>query len=185
MTSDEKRRLEEEFNKKYAKYIKHLEEETFLRNKKNQIKKLKKDNRKSLGITTTKILSYYLFILCNIILVYAMVAMWHFADLTYLGVIITDIVGQIFIFGIYSIKSYKETKSEETIRLERDKLNALPDTARNKINQIFDMMESLGLTKDNIEEVSPEPTPTESAEAAPYLEISDLNNEINTNKEGN
>ena len=181
MTQEERNRLESEFNEKYSDYIKKIEEETFLRNKKNQIKKLKRDNRRNLGLTTTKLLSYYLFILCNIILVYAMIAMWHFADLTYLGVIITDIVGQILVFGIYSIKSYKETKSEESIRLERDKLNSLPDAARDKINEIFDMMDSLKLFKEEDES----PKEETSIEEEPYLDSSSDNNiDVNQNEEG-
>lgn len=176
MTKEEMVQLENEFNEKYSGYIKHLEEEAFLRSKKNQLKKLKRENRKNLGITTTKLLSYYLFVICNIILIYAMVAMWHFADLTYLGVIITDIIGQIMIFGIYSLKSYKETHSEEAIRLERDKLESLPDAARDKINQIFDMVESLGLTRENN---------YETMEEEPYLGDDEPNTDVINNEEDN
>ena len=37
-----------------------------------------------------------------------MVAMWVFRDLTYLGVLITDLASQILVYLIYSIKSAKE-----------------------------------------------------------------------------
>ncbi len=59
-------------------------------------------------LNTTKVITVYLFVLLNIILVYAMVAMWHFADLSYLGVLITDIGGQVVTFLIYAMKSKAE-----------------------------------------------------------------------------
>ena len=145
MTKEDEIRLEKEFNRKYAKYIKRIEEENFLRKKKMEIKKLKKENKKALGLTTTKVFSYYLFILFNVILIYALVAMWHFADLSYLGVIITDILGQILVYCIYSIRAFKDTQSEESIKLERDKLEKLPYSSQEKINKIFDMIEGMGL----------------------------------------
>lgn len=40
---------------------------------------------------TSKLIAIYLFVLLNGIVIFAMVAMWHFADLSYLGVLITDI----------------------------------------------------------------------------------------------
>lgn len=58
--------------------------------------------------STTKLVMTYLFILLNTVLIYAMVAMWHFSDLSYLGVLITDIVAQLITFFIYTVKSTKE-----------------------------------------------------------------------------
>lgn len=88
----------------------------------NNLKHEKDKYKKRFHIETSKILAIYLFILLNAIVIYAMVAMWKFADLTYLGVLITDIAAQILIYGIYCLKAYKAKKSEEEIRLERDKL---------------------------------------------------------------
>ena len=163
MTKEEEKRLEREFNKKYSGYIKQIEEENFLRRKKMEIKKLKKENRKKLGLTTTKLISYYLFIIFNAVLIYAMIAMWHFADLTYLGVIISDIIGQILVYGIYAIRAFKDTQSEEAMRLERDKLNCLPEITRDKINGLLDRVESL---------IPPEPNPDETPEEEPIEESS-------------
>lgn len=143
MTKEEELLLEEEFNEKYSKYIRKLEEKNFLRRKKLEIKQIKKEGRTAIGLTTTKLLCYYLFITCNIILVYAMIAMWHFADLTYLGVIITDIVGQVLIYGIYSIRAFKDTQSEENIKLEREKLKCLPDSLETKLNTLYDAIDNL------------------------------------------
>lgn len=58
--------------------------------------------------STTKLVMTYLFILLNTVLIYAMVAMWHFSDLSYLGVLITDIAAQLITFFIYTVKSTKE-----------------------------------------------------------------------------
>lgn len=58
--------------------------------------------------STTKLVVFYLFLLLNVLLVYSMVAMWHFSDLSYLGVLITDVIAQLITFLIYSVKSTKE-----------------------------------------------------------------------------
>jgi len=58
--------------------------------------------------STTKLAMLYLFILLNTVLIYSMIAMWHFSDLSYLGVLITDIVAQLITFFIYTVKSTKE-----------------------------------------------------------------------------
>lgn len=146
MTDVERQKLEEEFNRKYAKKIKRIEEKNFLLQKKTELKKLKKESRKKVGLTTTKLLCYYIFIIFNIVLFYALVAMWHFADLSYLGVIISDILGQVLVYGIYSIRAYKDTKSEEDMRLERDKLAGLPSKAQEKLDTLFTMLENISNT---------------------------------------
>lgn len=76
---------------------------------------------------TSKKIAIYLFILLNVVVVYCLVTMWHFADLTYLGVLITDIAAQIMIYGIYCLKAYKAKKSEENIKFEREKWLGLGD----------------------------------------------------------
>ena len=51
-----------------------------------------------------------------------MVAMWQFADLSYLGVMITDIAAQVLVFAIYCMKAYKAKKSEEEMKFKRERL---------------------------------------------------------------
>lgn len=143
MTDLERKQLEEEFNRKYAKRIKHIEERNFLLQKKMEMRKLKKDLRKGVGLTTTKLLCFYIFIIFNVVLAYALIAMWHFADLSYLGVIISDILGQVLVYAIYSIRAYKDTKSEEDIRLERDKLEHLPTKAQEKLDELLTKLEDM------------------------------------------
>lgn len=136
MTEREKQILERAFKKKYAKKIRKIEEKIFWQNKKAEIKQLKKQNRKKLGLTTTKLLSFYLFAIFNIVLLYSLVAMWHFGDLSYLGVIISDIIGQILVFGIYCIRAYLDTKAEEYTKLEQQKIG-LPVQLQEKIENLL------------------------------------------------
>lgn len=143
MTNVEREQLEKEFNKKYAKKIKRIEEKNFVLQKKMDLRRMRKNLRKGVGLTTTKLLCFYIFIIFNVVLAYALIAMWHFADLSYLGVIISDILGQVVVYAIYSIRAYKDTKSEEEMRFERDKLNMLPDSARDKLNEIFDKIDDI------------------------------------------
>lgn len=72
---------------------------------------IKHSNDAEKKIPTHKIITFYLFVLFNIILIYALVAMWHFADLTHLGVIIADIGAQILTFFIYSHHSTAQNTS--------------------------------------------------------------------------
>lgn len=55
--------------------------------------------------STDKLIATYLFIILNVVLIYAMLAMWHFADLSYLGVLVTDIAGQVITYYIYAKKA--------------------------------------------------------------------------------
>ena len=69
---------------------------------------------------TSKKLAIYLFVLMNVVVVYCLVAMWYFGDLSYLGVLITDIASQILIYAIYCLKAYKAKKSSEDMAFKRD-----------------------------------------------------------------
>ena len=74
-------------------------------------------------IETSKILAIYLFILLNAVVIYSMVAMWHFADFSYLGVLISDIAAQVLIYAIYCMKAYHAKKQSENMKYEREKLH--------------------------------------------------------------
>lgn len=83
------------------------------KNKQKEMKlKLKKEEdkyKKKFKLpSTTKLIAFYLFLIFNIILIFVMKAMWYFADLTYIGVLITDIAAQVVVFMIYCAKSSKE-----------------------------------------------------------------------------
>lgn len=55
--------------------------------------------------STSKLMAAYLFIILNVVLVYAMVTMYIFHDLTYLGVLITDVAAQVLTYFIYTRKA--------------------------------------------------------------------------------
>lgn len=71
---------------------------------------------------TSKLIAIYLFALLNAIVVYSMVAMWRFADFTYLGVLISDIAAQVLIYAIYCVKAYHGKKQSENMKFERERL---------------------------------------------------------------
>ena len=52
-----------------------------------------------------------------------MIAMWTFQDLTYLGVLITDVAAQILLYAIYCLKAYHGKKQEEDLKFKRESLN--------------------------------------------------------------
>lgn len=58
--------------------------------------------------STTKLMAVYLFVILNVVLTFAMVTMYQFRDLTYLGVLVTDVAAQILTFFIYTKKSLAE-----------------------------------------------------------------------------
>ena len=85
----------EEKKKKAQEYAdKVLERQT--------LHEIKHANDSKKKFPTHKVITFYLFVLLNILLIYALIAMWYFADLTHLGVIVTDIIAQILTFFIYS-----------------------------------------------------------------------------------
>lgn len=90
---------------------------------KHRLLKAEKDKYKSHGhIETSKLIAIYLFALLNAIIIYAMVAMWHFGDFSYLGVLISDIAAQVLIYAIYCMKAYHAKKQSEQMKFDREKL---------------------------------------------------------------
>ena len=73
-------------------------------------------------LETNKLIAIYLFMLFNVIIIYALVAMWKLGDLSYLGILISDIAAQVLVYAIYCMKAYYGKKQEELMRFERDKL---------------------------------------------------------------
>ena len=80
-------------------------------------------------IETHKLLAIYLFVLLNVIVVYSMIAMWQMRDLTYLGVLISDIAAQVIVYAIYCLKAYHGKKQEENLKYKRERIpNKVVDT---------------------------------------------------------
>lgn len=113
--------------REYRQELERAKRRNEQRERKNEIRKEKlKYNiawnacRRLFTIETSKLFAGYLFVLMNAIVVYAMVAMWQFADLSYLGVLITDIAAQILIYAIYCLKAYKGKNAEEEMKFRRE-----------------------------------------------------------------
>lgn len=107
--------------KEYQQELEKVKKENVQKKYKQSLKNEKNKYRKSFKIETSKLIAFYLFALLNAIVVYAMVAMWIFADISYLGVLISDIAAQIMIYAIYCMKAYRAKKSEEEMKFKRDK----------------------------------------------------------------
>lgn len=92
--------------REYERKLKEVQRENESIDRYNKLKKEKRkvfiDIKKP---TTDKLIAIYLFIILNVILVYSMISMWNFADLSCLGVLVTDIAGQVITYYIYAKKA--------------------------------------------------------------------------------
>ena len=98
--------------KQFQRKMKKTKLNNLSKERKAKLKEEKNKYAPRLGnkVETSKALAIYLFILLNVVLIYALVAMWHFADLSYLGVLITDVAAQIITYAIYCMKAFKGKK---------------------------------------------------------------------------
>jgi hypothetical protein len=79
----------------------------------------------------SKIFTIYIFLLLNVVVIYSLIAMWHFQDLSYLGTLITALGAECLTFITYCVKAYKAKNSEETLKYvrERDQMNGVGEVA--------------------------------------------------------
>lgn len=99
----------------------------FQRKYKESIHKIKSAHRAQSRLekfTTTKIFMYIILFNCIAIEAYSMWVMYELKDLSALYSLIGAVVTQSVSFGIYCVKSHKDTKSEVDAQLERDKFEA-------------------------------------------------------------
>lgn len=108
---------EQEYNKK----LEEIKKQNIIKQQKEALKEAKYKGKK---METSKKLALYLFGLLNVIVIYSLVAMWYFSDLSYLGALITDIGAQIILYGIYCLKAYHGKKQEEIMSFEREKYSS-------------------------------------------------------------
>ena len=108
--------------KEFDSCMKQIQKDNQSKERKERLKAEKSKYKRKFKIETSKFFAFYLFIVFNVILIYAMTAMWKFGDLSYLGVLITDILAQIMLYGIYCLKAYKGKKQEEQLKFEKEKL---------------------------------------------------------------
>ena len=107
---------------KFQRRMEKIKKENEQKEKKRLLKAEKEKYSKSCHIETSKLIAVYLFGLLNAIIIYSMVAMWMFADFSYLGVLISDIAAQVLIYAIYCMKAYHAKKQSELIKFDREKL---------------------------------------------------------------
>lgn len=116
--SERKKRYSETDIKEYRKELKYKrkiraierkgEEKLRKRELKAKRDSYKKPRKK---IPTSKLIAIYLFIILNIVLTFSMISMWSFHDLSYLGILISDVAAQVITYMIYMVKSTKENTS--------------------------------------------------------------------------
>lgn len=95
--------------KQFENALKRIQIENEYKERNRKLKEEKRKYKPKIKLpSTSKLMVAYLFVILNIVLFYAMYMMYHFAELTYLGVLITDVASQILVFLIYAVKSAKE-----------------------------------------------------------------------------
>lgn len=98
--------------KEYNSRMKRIKAQNASRKRRRQLRIEENKYKPKLKLpTTSKLMAVYLFVILNIVLIYAMVAMWHFMDLTYLGVLITDVAAQVLTYFIYTKKATVENSA--------------------------------------------------------------------------
>lgn len=101
-------------DKEFKSQLRQIKNENTSRQRKQKLKNEKNKYKTKFKLpSTSKLMAAYLFIVLNAVLIYSMVAMWHFHDLTYLGALITDIAAQVLTYFIYSKKSTAENLATE------------------------------------------------------------------------
>jgi hypothetical protein len=96
------------------------------RERKAELKEINTEKREASErvkkFTTTKLLMYIILLNCLVIEIYSMWVMVKLSDLSALYSLIGAVIGESITYAIYCAKSFNETKEEERIKLERDKI---------------------------------------------------------------
>ncbi len=116
------------------------DKEKELFNKRLEVKMVKRSMRSFKLPTTTKIIMAFLLFNCTAVEIYSMVVMYKLQNLDALYSLITAVITESISFAVYAAKSYNETKQEEIIRLEREKL----DTAQTAAVEVLNSEEAKG-----------------------------------------
>lgn len=126
----------------YEIRLKKIKLKNASKERKAKLKAEKKKYKTKSKVETSKFIMFYLLVVFNIILVYALVAMWVFRDLSYLGVLITDVAAQVVTYLVYCLKAYHGKKQEEQIKFEKEKLYGTNES--NEENEKLDFEEAVG-----------------------------------------
>lgn len=95
--------------KQYSSALKKIQDDNIYIERNNKLREERNKYKRKFKLPpTSKLMAAYLFIVLNVVLIYAMVCMYKFMDLSYLGVLITDVVGQVLTYFLYNRKSQAE-----------------------------------------------------------------------------
>ena len=68
-------------DKEYQIELKRIQRDNLYKERNDKLKEEKDKYKKQIKLpSTTKLIAVYLFIILNVVLIYAMVCMWHFGD---------------------------------------------------------------------------------------------------------
>ena len=112
----------EKEKKAHAEQLARVRREKELFDERQKIHEVRQQMRRWKPPTTTKILMAFIFGNCTAVEIYSMVVMFMLQDLSSLYALITSVVTESISFAIYAAKAYNETKQEELIKLERDRM---------------------------------------------------------------
>lgn len=110
----------------YDRQLDEVRREKELYDKRLEIREVRRSMRSWKWPTTTKIIVAYIFINCTAVEIYSMVVMYQFQNLDALYSLITAVITESISFAVYCCKAYNETKQEEIIKLERDRMESAP-----------------------------------------------------------
>ncbi len=116
----------------YEEQLERLARKKDLYEKRATIRQIKRSMKKA--PSTTKFLMAYIFLNCTAVEIYSMWVMWELMDLSALYALITAVVTESLSFAVYAWKAFNETKQEEIIRLERDKMELEDDSSASGLN---------------------------------------------------
>lgn len=122
--------------------MRELRQQKELFDKETELREVRRSMRRWHPPTTTKIIMAFLLINCTAVEVYSMVAMYRLQNLDSLYALITAVITESISFAVYCCKAYNETKQEELIRLERDKMENAADMEEEEDD--FNPEEALG-----------------------------------------
>lgn len=106
----------------HAEQLERVRREKELFDERQKIHEVKIQMRRWKPPTTTKVLMAFIFGNCTAVEIYSMAVMYLLQDLSSLYALITAVVTESISFAVYAAKAYNETRQEELIKLERDRM---------------------------------------------------------------
>ena len=77
---------------------------------------------------TSKKMAIYIHIMCTVVILYSLVAMWYFQDLSHLDTLIAGVVAASVNYITYCAKAFFAKKCAEEVKLKRDLENVTDST---------------------------------------------------------